>query len=458
MTENKAHERTEVIKTAYESALLNVRDFGALGDGVHLDTAAIQAAIASAPKGARVVLPKGVYRSTPIFLKSHMTLELQEGAVLLGHEEREAYGMLPSKIAMAAQDIPRYLSFWEGEPTKAYASLLTGIDLEDVKIVGQGIVDANAQKGTWWIEPRVKRGAWRPRTIYLVNCHNILVEGITIRNSPSWTVHPVRCSHIQFLNLSLQNPKESPNTDGIDPESCQHIHIIGVEFSLGDDCIAIKSGKYVLPQKELVPSENIRIRNCMMAYGHGAVVIGSEVSGGVRNVVVEKCFFKNTDRGIRIKTRRGRGSTAIIDQIYVKNIKMDGVLTPFTINSFYFCDSDGKTEYVWSKEKLPKDERTPFIGTLVFENIECINTEVCAGFIYGLPEENIRSLEFKNVKIKYKKEAVPDYPEMLSFQQKLVKAGFIFKNVIRLRLENVEVIESMGQSIDIENVEDYLME
>ncbi|WP_069997355.1 glycoside hydrolase family 28 protein [Cellulosilyticum sp. I15G10I2] len=458
VTEDNTSENVQILCTHSESAVLNIRDFGAVGDGEHSDTGAIQAAISVAPKGARVVVPKGVYRCTAIFLKSHITLDLEEGAVLLGNCKREDYPILPSKVHNTDRNESYCLSFWEGEPAEAYASLITGIDLENVQVVGTGTIDANAGAGDWWVDCKTKRGAWRPRTIYLVNCKNVIVKGVQIKNSPSWTIHPVRCQQIQFINISIENPKDSPNTDGINPESCNDVEILGVNFSLGDDCVAIKSGKYAVRPSVVIPSENIKIRNCLMKYGHGAVVIGSEMSGGVKNVCVEKCFFMNTDRGIRIKTRRGRGSTAIVDSIYVKNIKMDGVLTPFTINSFYFCDSDGKTEYVWSKEKLPKDERTPLIGALTFENIHCINTEVCAGFMYGLPEEKIRSLSFSNIHINYKEDAQADYPEMLSFQDKLVRSGFIFKNILKLRLNNVSLVNPLGEALQLENIEDYLVE
>ncbi|WP_308415460.1 glycoside hydrolase family 28 protein [Sporanaerobium hydrogeniformans] len=452
-SETEHKEWVQQIETTYETAVLNVRDFGAIGDGEHLDTQAIQAAIAAAPLGARIVLPPGVYKSTPIFLKSHITLELEEGAILLGDTRREAYSILPGVVEKEKEDY--YLGFWEGEPVACYASLVTGICIQDVKIIGKGIIDGNAQNSDWWVDAKVKRGAWRPRTIYLVDCTAVTIEGITIQNSPSWTIHPIRCKDMQFINLSLINPKDSPNTDGINPESSSDIEIVGVRFSLGDDCVAIKSGKYTLPPERRLASKKITIRNCFMEFGHGAVVIGSEMSGGVKQVKVERCLFKNTDRGIRIKTRRGRGSTAIIDDIVVKNIKMDGVLTPFTINAFYFCDSDGKTEYVWSKEKLPRDERTPVIGKLSFENIECINVQVCAGFIYGLPEEKIQSLTFKNISVTFKEDAVPDYPEMLSFQEKIARTGFVFRNIIKLSLEQVSVAKQLGNPFLVEEVETY---
>ncbi|WP_054738827.1 glycoside hydrolase family 28 protein [Cellulosilyticum ruminicola] len=456
----KAESGEEVVQevtTSSESALLNIRDFGAKGDGESMDAAAIQAAIAAAPKGARIVFPAGTYRTTPIFLKSHITIELMEGATLLGHHERDAYPILPGKLTKEDDNENFYfLGTWEGEIAECYASLLTGIGVEDVRIIGEGTLDGNGQNGDWWINCKVKREAWRPRSLYLLECHDILVEGITIKNSPSWTVHPIRSSKLRFINLTLNNPKDSPNTDGIDPESCNGVEILGVKFSLGDDCIAIKSGKISIPLKERRPSENIIIRNCLMQYGHGAVVLGSEMSGGVKNVFVERCFFEDTDRGLRIKTRRGRGNTAIIDQIYVKNIQMKGVLTPFTLNAFYFCDPDGKTEYVRTKEKLAVDERTPLIGSLEFENMECKDAEICAGFIYGLPEQKVKSLTFKNISINFKEDAAADFPEMLEDQEKIAKTGFIIRNVERIELSDVKVNGQIGEAFVLEDVDNYL--
>lgn len=446
------------VATLSETAILNVKDFGATGDGVTIDTAAFQTAIMVAPEGSRIVVPEGTYKLTPIFLKSHMTLELQKGAVLLGHESRDVYPILPDKITNAVTGEETYISFWEGDPAASYASIVTAIGVKDVRIIGEGTIDGNGQNGDWWIDCKVKRGAWRPRSLYIVNCEDITVVGITIKNSPSWTVHPVRSTRLHFINMTLQNPKDSPNTDGIDPESCDDIDILGVRFSLGDDCIAIKSGKFSVPKEERRPSENIRIKNCLMEFGHGAVVLGSEMTGGIKNIYVERCLFRNTDRGLRVKTRRGRGNTAVIDDILVKDIKMEGVLTPFTVNSFYFCDPDGETEYVWSKEKLPVDDRTPLVGTLRYENIDCVDAEVCAGFIYGLPEQKIKQLTLKNVNITFKDEAVEDFPEMLSFQEKIVKAGFIIRNVEKFELQNVIVNNHVGDAVMLQDVDDYLAE
>ncbi|MFV9568868.1 glycoside hydrolase family 28 protein [Thermoanaerobacter mathranii] len=429
-------EKVEV-KTMKETFVANVKDFGAKGNGENLDTSAIQAAIYACPEGGRIFFPEGIYLTGPVFLKSNITLELGENAVLLGVKDRELYPVFPSTLKSFVSEDEFYLGTWEGEATDCFASLINGINVENVSIIGKGIIDGNADFGNWWKEPKIKKGAWRPRTIFLNNSKNILIEGITIRNSPAWTIHPLLSENLKFINLTIENPKDSPNTDGLNPESCKNVLILGNRFSVGDDCVAIKSGKFNTSRKLAIPSEKIFIRNCLMEYGHGGVVIGSEMSGGVREVYIEKCIFNNTDRGVRIKTRRGRGG--FIDEVYANKIRMNRVKTPFTINSFYFCDSDGKTEYVWSKEKLPIDERTPYIGNIYLKNIGCTNTQVAAGFMYGLPERKIEKVIMENIYVHFDENAKPGYPEMLSFVEPMCKNGFYFNNIKHLRLKNVKV-------------------
>ncbi len=185
-----------------------------------------------------------------------------------------------------------------------------------------------------------------------------------------------------------------------------------------------------------------------MKYGHGGVVIGSEMSGGVENINIEKCDFYKTDKGIRIKTRRGRGENGVIDGIYVKNISMKEVKVPFVFNSFYFCDPDGKTEYVYTKEKLPVDERTPSIKNISFENIKAEDTLVCAGFLYGLPEKPIENVKFKNVEVDFKDgEVTPEYPAMMSFIDEEAKTGFFIENVENISFDNLIVKNNIGEKI-----------
>ncbi|SHE71451.1 Polygalacturonase [Thermoanaerobacter uzonensis DSM 18761] len=425
------------IKTMKETFVANAKNFGAKGDGISLDTSAIQSAIYACPEGGRVFIPEGIYLTGPLFLKSNITLELSRGAVLLGVKDRALYPILPAVLKSSDSKNKFYLGTWEGDAAECYASLITGINVENVNIIGEGTIDGNADFETWWKDPKVKRGAWRPRTIFLNNCRNILVEGITIKNSPAWTIHPFQSENLKFINLTIENPKDSPNTDGLNPEACKNVLILGCKFSVGDDCIAIKAGKFNMAQDLGRSTEEVFVRNCYMEYGHGGVVIGSEMSGGVKKVYVEKCIFNNTDRGIRIKTRRGRGG--FIDEIHADKIRMNRVKTPFTINSFYFCDSDGKTEYVWSKEKLPIDERTPYIGNIYFKDIGCTNTQVAAGFMYGLPERKIEKVIMENIYVHFDENAKADYPEMLSFVEPMCKNGFYFNNVKYLKLKNVKV-------------------
>ncbi|TCT13837.1 polygalacturonase [Natranaerovirga pectinivora] len=446
---------SKTFKTLEEKVSINVKDFGAIGDGKNDDTSAIQAAILSCPKDGRVFVPAGIYYVRPIFLKSDLTLEFEKNAVLLGSTDRDAYPILPGRIS-EKEDIEFYLGTWEGSPESCNASLITGLYVENVKIIGLGTLDGNAQNATWWENAKVMRTCWRPRTVFLNQCKNITIQGMTIQNSPSWTLHPYFSDDLNFIDINIINPSNSPNTDGLDPESCGNVNIIGVNISVGDDCIAIKSGKLYMGQTFRKKSENMVIRNCHMRHGHGAVVLGSEMSGGIANLKVEQCLFEQTDRGLRIKTRRGRGKFATVENVSFQNIKMDKVLTPFVVNMFYHCDPDGKVEYVWTKDKLPVDDRTPFLGEFHFEDIECTGAEVAAGYFYGLPEQKIKKVSFKNVKISFAKETQPNKPAMMCHIEPVDKLGIFANNVETVQLENIDIVGNDGEKVIIENCDNYI--
>ncbi|MDE5715623.1 MAG: glycoside hydrolase family 28 protein [Anaeroplasmataceae bacterium] len=424
--------------TDQEYVCLNVKEFGAKGDGVTNDTSHIQACILACPAEGRVYIPKGKYYVGPLFLKSNITIELHEQAHLIGDIDRRHYPVLPGMTYTSDEKDEYNLGSWEGNPLDCFASIITGIHVENVKIIGKGIIDGNAQNSDWWQDVRKKRIAWRPRGVFLNHCSNISFQGITVTNTPSWNLHPYFSSEIKFIDMKLISPKNSPNTDGCDPESCDHVDIIGVYFSVGDDCIAIKSGKIYMGRKYKKPSSNFNIRNCSMNFGHGAVVLGSEMSGGIKDINVSKCLFNQTDRGLRIKTRRGRGKDAIIDGITFENIKMDNVLTPLVINMFYYCDPDGHSEYVYSKEKLPVDDNTPYLGKFVFKDITCFNVNVAAGTFYGLPEQPIESICIDNVKFVYAKNPVDGIPAMMDFLEPMRGEGLIFNYVNHVVIKNVE--------------------
>ena len=316
-----------VFRTRQETCAVSVRDFGAKGDGVTDDTAAIQTALNCLPAGGRLFFPAGTYCTAPLALKSHITLELAEDAVLLGSTDTEQYPVIPGEIPDLVTGKPVPFGTWEGDASPMHQALLFAEYAEDIRIIGRGTVDGNAQNSTWWINAR-DRKIPRPRLIFLNRCKDITVHGITAQNAASWQLHPYFSEGLRFLDLSVNAPKDSPNTDALDPEACDQVSIIGCRFSVGDDCIAIKSGKIDIGRRYRKPASRCIIRNCLMMHGHGAVTLGSETAGGVRDLTVERCIFRETDRGLRIKTRRGRGKDAVIDGVLFENIRMDGVLTP----------------------------------------------------------------------------------------------------------------------------------
>ena len=425
------------VKTDYEYVCLNVLDFGAKGDGVNNDTNFIQACINACPKDSRVYIPAGKYYTGPLFLRDNITIELHKDAHLIGDTDRTHYPILPGMTYTTDEKGEYNLGSWEGNPLDCFASIITGINVSNVKIIGLGTIDGNAHNSDWWQHHHTKRIAWRPRGVFLNKCSNIAFQGVLVTNTPSWNLHPYFSNNIRFIDMRLVSPKDSPNTDGCDPESCDKVDIIGVYFSVGDDCIAIKAGKIYMGKTYKTPSSNFNIRNCSMNFGHGAVVLGSEMSGGIKNINVRQCLFNQTDRGLRIKTRRGRGEQAVIDGITFENIKMDDVLTPLVVNMFYFCDPDGHSEYVWSKEKLPVDDRTPYLGKFVFKDIECKNVNVAAGTFYGLPEQPIESITIQNVSFEYSKNPVAGVPAMMDFLDPMKGQGLIFNYVNQVKLENV---------------------
>ena len=387
---------TLTFHTPAERISLDARAFGAKGDGIHDDTPALQAAILSCPQGGRVRVPAGTYRTGPLFLKSHTTLELQKGCTLKLLTDRSAFPVLPGVTYPTGNQQEYLLGSWEGNPLDCYAAALTGIGVEDVRIIGEGVVDGSGAEGDWWQNPKVRRGAWRGRLFYLRDCQHITVQGITFRNSPSWNLHPCFSQHLSFLNIRIEAPYHSPNTDGFDPESCSDIRVLGTVFSVGDDCIAIKAGKIYMGQTYQTPCENMEVAYCAMLKGHGGVTVGSEMAGGVRNIHVHHCLMKGNDRGLRIKSRRGRGQNGVIDNIRFEDIRMEDVKAPLTVNAFYYCDPDGHSSYVQTREKMPVDKNAPSIGSIVFHRVHATGCTACIAWVLGLPERPMSLLEIRD--------------------------------------------------------------
>ena len=271
-------------------------------------------------------------------------------------------------------------------------------------------------------------------------------------NSYSWTIHPTYSENVDILNIRIRNSSQSPNTDGIDPESCKNVNIIGNHVHVGDDCIALKSSKLFLGMKLHIPCENVIIRNCCLSRGHGGLVIGSEMSGGIKNVTVTQCLMDHTDRGLRVKTRRGRGNTAVIDGLVFRNVEMRGVKAPFVINMFYFCDPDGHSPYVQCREALPVDEYTPKLGTLTMEDIVATDAQFAGCYFDGLPEQPIEGVSMKNVTITFDPDAKEGQAAMADNRPLVKKLAIYAENVKNIKLHNVRIEGCEGERLRFANV------
>jgi polygalacturonase len=295
----------------------------------------------------------------------------------------------------------------------------------------------------------------RPRTFRLVNCRNVLVEGLTFKRSPYWTISPLACDNVTIDKLTIINPPDSPNTDGINPESCRNVHIANCHVDVGDDCITIKSGKETDGRRELWPCENITISNCTLVHGHGGVVFGSEMSGSIRNVTIANCVFVGTDRGLRFKARRGRGG--VIEDIRADNLVMDGVLCPISVNLFYGPGA-WTDKKVTDQSPAPVDEGTPRFRRLRFSNITARRVKYAAAYLMGLPEMPVEDVALDNVSFYLDPENTEaGTPDMAPGTPKLSRAGFMAQRVSGLSLRNVEVKDQIGPAVWTSDVKDLVL-
>jgi polygalacturonase len=406
----------------------NAADFGAVGDGRTLNTSAFQAAIEACRQagGGTVYIPSGCYVTGSLMMCDNLTLDLDAGATLLGSENPSDYPVIESR--------------WEGTDQKTYAPLIGGQRLTNVAVVGRGRVDGRG--AGWWQAHRKKELAYpRPRLISLVNCANVLIRDITATQSPSWTINPVWCENVTVDHVTIVNPPDSPNTDGINPDSCRNVHISNCHVDVGDDCVTIKSGTENNAQGLQAPCENITITNCTMVHGHGGVVIGSETSGGVRNVAISNCVFVGTDRGIRMKSRRGRGGA--VEDIRVTNIVMQDVLCPIIMNLYYACGAWGNQENA-DKRPHPVTEGTPRFRRIHLSHITAREVKYAAAFLYGLPEMPMEDISLSDISISMSPEAQAGYPDMADDMELMQRAGLYIRNGRRVHLHNVEVSGQAG--------------
>jgi polygalacturonase len=388
------------------SGCVDITEFG--GDPAARDNAdAIQQAIDAVPPGGTLVVPSGRYLSGPLFLHSDMTVYLRKGAELAAISDWSAWPVLPERDRQG-----RVVGTWEGLPAKSFAALVNAVGCSGIRLTGEGILDGGGDRGDWWTWPKETRlGARRPRTVFLAHCNDIELTGLTVRNSPSWTIHPYGCRDLVAAALKIVNPPDSPNTDGLNPESCENVLLTGLHFSVGDDCIAVKAGKRDGARTDhLAPTRNLTVSHCLMERGHGAVVLGSEMSGGITDVSIRNCHFAGTDRGLRIKTRRGRGGK--VARVRMSDVSMNGVATVFSANAFYFCDADGMSEKVQSRLPAPVDDSTPHVGDITIENVLARNVQLAAVVLLGLPEAPFTGIRLDNMAVSFDPDAEAGVPLM----------------------------------------------
>lgn len=364
--------------TLFAAASCDARAYGAKGDGVTKDTAAIQKAIDTCEQkgGGTVVLTAGTYVSAPIVLKNNITLQLDKGATLLGSPDHSEY---PAITMFHLPDL---------QP------LLSATNASNVAIIGEGTIDGNGE--SWWQMARSFRGSGilgsehpRPKLIIFDHCKNVRIEGVTVQNSPMWQIVPYYSDNVMIHNVRILAPQHSPNTDAIDPFSSSNVIIDHVYSDVGDDNVAIKSGPINSPGPD-DPSKNITITDCTFMHGHG-LSIGSELSGGAQNVHAERISFEGTDQGIRVKSNRDRGND--IGNFVFRDITMKDVKTAILISEYY-----PKVMPPADEAPQPVGRLTPHFHDIVLENVTATGSQT-AGVIVGLPESPVKNVVLKNIKI-----------------------------------------------------------
>ncbi len=400
----------------------DVRDFGAKGDGNTLDTEAIQKALDECGKagGGTVRFPAGTYLSKPITLRTKTTVQFDEGAKLQATGEQSAF-LKSGTDWLAAKSSGDFNPF------------IGGKGLTDVTITGKGIIDGAGEN--WWgpaEEARRKTPGFtlpRPRLIVLNDCKKVKVSGITLQNSPTFHFVPTDCEDVVVEGVTVNAPPRSPNTDGIDPSRCKNVLITKCDIDVGDDNIAIKSGRKV-PGREFA-CEDITITDCVFRHGHG-LSMGSELVGGVRNVTVRNCTFEGTENGLRIKSNRGRGGR--VENISYRDITMKNVNPAITLTCAYGGTSAGDAAH----SSAPKNDTAKAVDetTPVYRNIRISNLKATcdrdAGIIIGLPESQIADVVLENVEITSVK-------------------GFTIRNAKGVQLKNVKITPKEGPPLIVQD-------
>lgn len=438
-------QKLPIIKsTSFKKDSISILKYGAKADGVTLNHKSINAAIDAINKkgGGVVVIPAGLWLTGPIVLKSNVNLFLQRGALLQFTNNLNEYALVQTN--------------WEGLPAFRNQSPISATNATNIAITGEGIIDGNGDawrmvkkdklteshwkklvssggvlsddKKIWYPSESSLRGSkvpkagvimdgkgmedykdikdfLRPNLLVLTKCDKILLEGVTFQNSPAWCLHPLMSTNITVRGISVKNPWYAQNGDGIDVESCRYVLIENSVFDVGDDGLCIKSGRDEEGRKRAMPTQDVIIRDCTVYNSHGGFVIGSEMSGGAKNIYVDNCTFIGSDIGLRFKTTRGRGG--VVENIYINNIVMKNIPGEAILFDMYYAAQDpialsGEKREAPKVEFKPVTEATPQFKNIFIKNVVCDGADK-AIFVRGLPEMNIHGIHLENITISSKK-------------------------------------------------------
>lgn len=402
----------EVVPPVFLDQTFNILDFGAHKGSTDKSTDAIHQAIQACTKagGGTVLVPEGVFHTGAIHLEDNVNLHLAEGAVLQFSTDPTDY-------------LPVVHTSFEGTELMNYSPLVYAYQKKNIAITGQGVLDGQASRENWWIWKGQEEYGWqegmphqnlednrtrlielaaedtpveervfgegyylRPSFVEFFDCQNILIQGVKIIQAPFWVIHPIKSSHITVDDVEVDS--HGPNNDGCDPEYCKNVVIKNCLFNTGDDCIAIKSGRNEDGRRVGIPSENIVVKDCKMLDGHGGVVMGSEISAGVRNVYIDNCVMDspNLDRAIRIKTNSKRGG--FVKGVYVRNLQVGQVKEALLkINLFYATYANQEGAFI------------PTVQDIHLQDVQVKNGGKHAILAQGHAGTPIKNITFKNVTI-----------------------------------------------------------
>ncbi len=426
----------KVTEPIFKNVQYPITKYGAIPDGHTLNTQAIQKAIdeCHAKGGGIVRVPQGLWLTGPIVLKSNVNLHLETGATLLFTKDKDQYPLVKGN--------------WEGMPQMRNQSPISAENASNIGITGNGIIDGNGDAWRLVKKEKLTASQWkklvasggvvkngnlwmpsesfargyemkdpgrlspekdvafyqsikdflRPNLVVFTKSDKILLEGVTFQNSAAWCLHPLMSTNIVVRNIFVKNPWYAQNGDGIDLESCSNVLIENSVFDVGDDALCMKSGRDADGRARAMPTQNVIIKGCTVYASHGGFVVGSEMSGGVKNVYVSNCTFIGSDIGLRFKTTRGRGG--VVENIFIKDIYMKDIPGEAILFDMYYMARDpipleGEKRELPKVEMLPVDETTPQFQNIHISNVYC-NGAKKAIFIRGIPEMHVKNILIEN--------------------------------------------------------------